>query len=227
MSEIINIALAEDEHLVRRGFTSIINEVENLNVIIAAANGKELVEMVDESDVVPDIVLMDLNMPEMNGVETTKLLQKTNPSIKIIALTSYDSGAFILSMIRIGAAAYVLKNEDPETLIETIQAVVEKGFHYDERVLEVLRDNAVHPIKQTKSVRFEDVHFSRREREVLQLICEQLTTVEISEKLFISPRTVEGHRNNLLLKTGVKNSVGLVIYAIQSGLVEIGPSSNR
>lgn len=220
MREKISLGIAEDEHMVRKGFEAILSEVPHFEVVLSAANGSDLLNTLEKLDELPSIVLLDLNMPETNGVDVMKTLPKKYPDIKVIALTSYDSSSFILSMIKLGAAAYVLKNEDPDSLISAIEAVAEKGFFYDRKVLEVLRENAIHP-SRSRDIYFENIHFSERELEVLKLICEQYTTAEIGDKLFISPRTVEGHRNNLLQKAGVKNVVGLVIYAIQNEIVEM------
>jgi DNA-binding NarL/FixJ family response regulator len=123
-------------------------------------------------------------------------------------------------MIEIGAAAYLGKNADPDEVVETIRMVCEKGFFYNQMVMEVIRDNMTgrNPVKPQRSF---DVELTIREKEVLQLICQELTTQEIGEKLFISNRTVEGHRNNMLSKLGCRNTAGLVVYAIRNGLVEL------
>lgn len=224
MKKMIKIAIAEDEGLVRSGFGAVLKEVENFEVMLNASNGKELIDSLEIATEFPDIILMDLNMPILNGVEATKVIREKHPDIHIIALTSYNSTSFILSMIRIGAAAYILKNENPDSLILAINGVFENGFYYDRKVLEVLKENAIHPTR-SREIQFKYAQLTDRELEVLELICRQFTTVEIGGKLFISPRTVEGHRNNLLQKTGMKNVVGLVVYAIKNELVEIPSNS--
>src|SRR3970282_800551 len=166
MDNHIKIVLVDDEILFRKGVFFLLDREKNIQIIAEASNGVELVTFLNENENHPDIVIMDLKMPLLNGVEATKILHKEYPQIKIIALTSYDSSSFIANMINVGAVSYLVKNSTPQ--------------------------------------------------ELLQLICEQKTTAEIGEKLFISPRTVEGHRNNLLLKTESKNSAGLVVYAIQN-----------
>jgi DNA-binding NarL/FixJ family response regulator len=160
---------------------------------------------------------MDLKMPMLNGVEATKLINKEFPSIKIIALTSYNTKSFIANMIEIGAASYIVKNSSPEEMITTINQVIEKGFYYNEEVLNVIQENLI--TNNRKNIFFEDIILTKREREILELICYQNSTQQIADKLFISPRTVEGHRNNLLLKTDSQNSAGLVVFAIQNKIV--------
>ena len=157
---------------------------------------------------------MDLKMPILNGVEATKIIRKSFPEIKIIALTSYDTKSFIANMIQVGAVAYLIKNTTPKDLIHTINQVAKKGFYYNENVLKTIQETIV-STKNSKG-NLETSFLSPREIEILQLICQQKTTSEIAEHLYLSPRTVEGHRNNLLLKTESRNIAGLVVYAIQN-----------
>jgi DNA-binding NarL/FixJ family response regulator len=161
---------------------------------------------------------MDLKMPLLNGVEATKIIRNDFPEIKIIALTSYNTDTFIANMIHVGASSYLIKNATPNEMIETINEVARKGFYYNDAVLKIINDNSFS--KKNKSKLDEDF-ITNREKEVLQLICEQKSTAEIAEILFISPRTVEGHRNNMMLKSESKNIAGLVVFAIQNQLVTL------
>ena len=163
---------------------------------------------------------MDLKMPLLNGVEATKIIRNDFTDIKIIALTSYNSNTFILNMIHVGASSYLIKNATPKEMILTINEVDRNGFYYNESVLKVIQEEDLNSNKTIKS-RFDDDHLTNRELEVLECICKQLSTNEIAEKLFISSRTVEGHRNNLLLKTESKNIAGLVVYAIHNKIVNL------
>ena len=216
----IKIALVDDEILFRHGIKFIIDREVDLEVVVEAANGSELLDYLANNDNLPDIVLADLKMPVLNGVEMTKILQKKYPEIKIIALTSYDTPAFIANMLDVGASSFILKNSKPEDLLYVIREVAEKGFYYTDKILKTLKEIEV----QNKNVKSElDAAFlSPREIEVLQLICEQKNTAQIAEILFISPRTVEGHRTNLLLKTDSKNIAGLVVFAIQNRITSFG-----
>ncbi|MFT5907820.1 MAG: DNA-binding NarL/FixJ family response regulator [Saprospiraceae bacterium] len=215
----IKIAIADDELLFRRGLRAILSKHEDIDVLFGASDGKDLIQQLQDSKELPEIIITDLKMPEMDGVEATKIIRETHPDIKIIALTSYFSKPFIVNMIAIGAVAYLAKNSTPKLMVQTIREVHAKGFYYNDKVFEFIKEGNTNSISKIKANSFDRTNFSKREMEVIQLICQQLTTVEIAQQLFISPRTVEVHRNNLLLKANVKNVAGLVIYAIQHNLV--------
>ncbi|MDY8138424.1 response regulator transcription factor [Aquimarina sp. 2201CG5-10] len=211
--DIIRLAIADDETLFRQGISFILDKETNIDICIQAENGNDLIKQLEATRELPEIILMDLKMPDLNGVEATKIIHKRFPDIKIIALTSYYSKPFITNMLNQGAVAYLAKNATPTKVIETINQVALKGFYYDENMIEIIEEASINTFKKNK---YDDEEYlTRREREVLKLICEQKTTSEIAEQLFISPRTVEGHRNNLLMKTGSKNIAGLVIHAIE------------
>ena len=219
MDDRIKIILVDDEVLFRKGISFLLDREKNIDIIQEASNGAELITFLNENGNHPDIIIMDLKMPVLNGVEATKILHKDFPEIKIIALTSYDTTSFVANMINVGAVSYLVKNSTPQELLKTINEVALKGFYYNEKVLKVIKetDSSSKNNKSTLDSNF----LTSREIEVLQLICEQKTNVEIGEMLFISPRTVEGHRNNLLLKTESRNSAGLVVYAMQNDIVVI------
>ncbi len=219
MGYAIKIILVDDEELFRSGIAFMIQREPNIEILHQASNGSELLDYLKENTIHPDIILMDLKMPTLNGVETTKILQKKYPKINVIAMSSYDSKAFVANMIHEGASSYIIKNSSPKEMIETINRVATRGFYYNNTTLKIIREEERADIK-TKSVL--DANFlSKREREVLQLICKQQSSAEIAETLFISPRTVDVHRGNLFAKTEVKNVAGLVVFAIQNNLVPI------
>jgi DNA-binding NarL/FixJ family response regulator len=221
MKNTIKIILADDEVLFRKGISFLLDREENFEIIFEVSNGEELISFLKESSIHPDIIMMDLKMPYLNGVETTRIIHEEFPEIKIIALTSYDSKSFIANMINIGAASYLVKNTTPVEMIKTINEVYEKGLHYNEQVLKIIQEGiTTNAVRQHKTL-FDEDYLTNREKEVLLLICKQLNTHEIADKLFISPRTVEGHRNNLLLKTESKNVAGLVVYAIQNKIITV------
>jgi DNA-binding NarL/FixJ family response regulator len=222
----INIIIADDEQLFRSGIRFLLEREPNFNIIYEAENGKELISFINKTEELPNVILMDLNMPEVNGVEATKIIHKKYPEIKIIALTSFGGKSFITNMIDVGASSYLLKNTSPKTVVHTINEVYDKGFYYDEKVLTIIHENIISSSGKRIKSDLDKKLLSKREIDVLELICAQKTTAEIADKLFISPRTVEGHRNNLLLKTQSKNVAGLVIYGIQKKLIEITPDFN-
>jgi DNA-binding NarL/FixJ family response regulator len=219
MKETIKIILVDDEVLFRKGISFLLSREENIEVIFEASDGVELIDFLKGNNPKPDIVIMDLKMPLLNGIEATKIIHRDFSDIKIIALTSYDSKSFIANMIDVGAVSYLVKNATPQELFATIYEVATKGFYYSEYVMDIIQNDLI-ANKKTKCS-FDTGFITSRELEVLQLICKQKSTIEIGEKLFISPRTVEGHRNNLLLKTESKNIAGLVVYAIQNAIVSL------
>ena len=224
MSTKIKIAIADDEQLFRTGMRFMLEKTAEFEIIFEAEDGIQLIDLLKNTETVPDIILMDLKMPNLNGVEATKIIHKDFPNIKIIALTSYGGKTFIINMIDVGASSYLLKNTRPKEVIFTIKEVYEKGFYYNEGVMKMIHDNLLSSSGKKIRSDLDKKLLSKREIEVLELICAEYTTNEIGEKLFISPRTVDGHRNNLLLKTGAKNVAGLVIYGIQKKLIELSSS---
>jgi DNA-binding NarL/FixJ family response regulator len=219
MNAAIKIALVDDEVLFRKGIAFLLQREDNIEIIFEASNGEELITNLNDNEIKPDIIVMDLKMPVLNGVEATKIIRKSYPDVKIIALTSYDTKSFIANMIQVGAVAYLIKNTTPKELIHTINEVAVKGFYYNENVLKTIEETII-STKNSKG-HLETSFLSPREIEILQLICRQKTTSEIADHLFLSPRTVEGHRNNLLLKTESRNIAGLVVYAIQNEIASL------
>ncbi|MBC7557213.1 MAG: response regulator transcription factor, partial [Chryseobacterium sp.] len=183
-----------------------------------ASNGNELISFLQSNkNNHPDIIIMDLKMPGINGVEATKIIHTEFPELKIIALTNYNSKSFVANMIDVGAVSYLVKNATPQELLKTINEVSEKGFYYTDYIIKIIQADVLNS-KKTKST-LDTTFLTAREIEVLKLICSQKSTVEIADVLFISPRTVEGHRNNLLLKTESRNIAGLVVYAVQNKIM--------
>lgn len=214
----IHIAIADDEVLFRKGMRLILEGNEGLRVVIEAENGIDLLDQLANAEHMPDILLLDLKMPKMTGVEVAKRLHKDYPNIKIIVLSTHYSRAFIINMIELSAAAYLPKNSQPKDVLETIHAVIDKGFCYNNEILTIIRENIISKKKLKAQFNF---NLTKREIEVLQLICEQYSATEIAARLFISPRTVDGHRNNLLVKLDCKNVAGLVVVALQHQLVKV------
>lgn len=217
MNSRIKIILVDDEILFRKGISFLLEREKNMEIIFEASNGDELISFLHSNNNHPDIIMMDLKMPVINGVEATKIIRKDFPEIKIIALTSYDSKSFVANMIDVGAVSYLIKNATPQDLLTTINEVALKGFYYTDYIMEIIKEDVL-TNKKVKS-NFDSNFLTKREIEVLKLICFQKSTVEIAEQLFISPRTVEGHRNNLLLKTQSRNIAGLVVYAVQNEII--------
>ena len=219
------MAIADDEALFRKGLGMLIEDFENMEVVLEAADGQDLIDQLEDLEsrekILPDVLLLDLNMPKLNGIEVAKRLQQYYPSIRIIVLSSHFSKAFIINMVEIGAASYLPKNTEPTIMEETIKEVMKNNFHYTKEIMSVIRENMIRKKKVKASF---SKNLTNREVEILQLICEQYTAAEIAKKLYISRRTVEGHRNNLLAKLNCRNIAGLVVYAVQNELVKINPT---
>lgn len=215
----IHVAIAEDQRLFRECLVSLLNGYERIHVNVEAANGKELLELLHAAKPAPMVVLLDLTMPEMNGLETTRHLKKLFPDLKIIILSVHSEERHIVHMVGEGVNGYLVKNSELSEVVQAVQAVYEKGFYFNESVLRAIHSGMAQ--KHEKSYN-PNSPLTAREREILELICQEHTTQEIADKLYLSVRTVDGHRNNLLEKTGARNTAGLVIYALRHDLVQFG-----
>lgn len=214
----IKIGITDDATLFRKGLNLLLEDYDDIDVVLEAIHGQDLLDKLDNGITIPDVLVLDLQMPILNGIETAKRLRETYPEIKIIILSTHYSKAFIINMIEIGASAYLPKDAAPEEFTSTIRNVHNNGFHYNKEVWSIIQANMS---KKKKVKPTFTPSLTKRETEILQLICEQQTASEIAKKLFISRRTVEGHRNNLLNKLNCRNIAGLVVYAIQNQLVKI------
>ena len=193
-----------------------LKQEEQFDVKIIGQNGKELLNYLDQTDEMPDVILLDLSMPELDGVDTLLALNKRENYPRIIILSSHYNPGIIVRTITEGASAFLNKNEKIEEVMRTVLNVAEKGYYFNEYVFNLLRQRRL-----SSKVDQKGIDLTEREIEILKLICEELTNKEISEKLFISSRTVEGHRNNLLIKTGAKNTAGLIIFAIEHDIYKV------
>ena len=215
----IKFAIADDQKLFRKGMTALVSSFDQLSFLFEAENGKQLLELCESEQVKPDIILLDLSMPALNGLETLKILKDQYPDIKVIILTSHEAESFVLATIQAGANGYLAKNAEPEEVEIAIKEVFKNDFYFTLPMLEVMRKGLANKINSSIKLDNEN-KLTPREQEILALICKQLNSHEIAEKLFLSHRTVEGHRNNLLLKTGSRNTAGLVLYALKHKLID-------
>ncbi len=206
----IDILIADDHQMFREGIVSLINSIDGMNVVGEASNGQKSLDFLDENKV--DIVLMDYNMPDLTGLEAILEIRKKKISVKIIMLTMHNKREIIREVLKAGADGYLLKDSSREQLIEAITQVNEGEAYFVEDVKDALVDSFRVPF-ENKVIRL-----TPREKDILNLICAELTTYEIAEKLFISVNTVETHRKNLMSKTNAKNGVGLVKFALSNGL---------
>jgi two-component system, NarL family, invasion response regulator UvrY len=216
----INIALADDHVLLRNGLANLLRELD-YTVVFEASNGKELLEKIQGSQALPDVILMDIKMPVMDGYDTTQWLKTNYPSIKVLALSMYDDENAIIRMLRCGASGYVLKDCDPSELKAAITSVTTKGFYHSEIVTGKLIHTINNLDKPGHSSVTDMLGLNARELEFLKLACTEMTYKEIAEQMYLSPRTVDGYRDALFEKLSIKSRVGLVMYAIKNGIVAV------
>lgn len=213
--ENVSVVIADDHKLFRKGIRSLLEEFHFVGKIYEAGNGLELLALLKLLDVLPQVVLLDIQMPVMDGIEAHKQIRKLYPQLKVIILTMENDEQFIMYMISEGVNGYLLKNAEPEELEEAIRKVYINDFYFPADMARLVIKSA--GLKKTKVQSLPE--FSEREIEVLDLICKEFTAPEIAKKLGISPRTVEGHRRKLLEKSGAKNIAGLVMFAVKNKLV--------
>lgn len=216
MNSKIKIAVVDDQYLFRQGLISLLKEYDKLDVIIEASNGKELLEKMKVKQ--PHVVLLDLEMPLMDGIETTISIKSRYPKVKIIILTMHTDDQFIIHLLEKGASGFLPKDKDIEIVVDAIYSVLEKGYYFDERISKAMVKGLLKTKKANPS--FTAHYLSEKEIVIINLICKEHTNKEIAEKLFISPRTVDTHRENILLKTGAKNTAGIVMYAVKNNLLD-------
>lgn len=203
------VFIVDDHEIFRKGFAMVVSSFDGIELCGEAANGKEFLEMIDKA--AADLVFMDIKMPVMNGVDATKAALEILPELRIIALSMFGEEKYLQSMIEAGAAGFLLKNVKRDELDIAIKIILEGKNYYSEELLSFFTK---------KYISRPEIEISKRELEILQLVAKGMTNQEISDKLFISLRTVEGHKTNLIQKTGSKNIVNLLIYALKHNLIE-------
>lgn len=216
MNSKIKIALADDHELFRKGMKALLSDYPEIEIVAEASNGKELISQIAKTKF--DMVLLDLQMPVMDGVETAEYLQAKHPDIKVIIVTMHNEEGFIHHLISKGARGFLLKNQEIEVVVEAIHAVNENGYYFNETtslamIKGLVEANEIKPVFNVVS------SFTEKELEVIHLISKEKTNKEIAELLFLSPRTIETHRENILKKTKAKNSIGIVMYALKHKII--------
>jgi DNA-binding NarL/FixJ family response regulator len=211
----INVGVVDDQHLFRQGMVSLLKEFENINVMLEASHGKELLVQLHHK--IPDVILLDLEMPVMDGIETTQVLKTKYPEIKIIILTMHNEEEMIVHLIEKGVHGFLPKNENIEIVIDAIYSVRESGYFFNEHVSQAM----IKGLMSTKKIKpaFNPVKLVDKEIEVVKLICKEYTNKQIAEILSLSNRTIDGYRERILKKIGAKNTVGIVMYAVKHGII--------
>jgi len=216
----IKIALVDDQILFREGIASIIKNEKDFFLIMEADNGLDFLTKIKSISELPDILLMDMEMPGMDGMQLNDEIRKKYPSIKVIVLSVHAKERLIARMIQAGASGYLLKNCNKDELLTAVRNVYNNGFYITPNVIQALQSPQANA-KGVTNIQSIPIDLSQREIEVLKLICEEFSNAEIADKLFISVRTVDGHRNNLLAKTGCHNTAGLVLFAVKHHIYEV------
>ena len=222
----IKILLVDDHKIIRDGIKALIQSEANIEIVGECGDGIEVSVFLENNDV--DVVLMDINMPEMNGIEATSVVSEKFPNVGVLALTMHDEEGYISKVLKAGALGYVLKHVGRTELLKAIKKVANKENYFSDDVAAIMMSKYMKqggtsnnpPLKKKSTSLISIDELTKREVEILSLISEEMTNNEIGEKLFISPRTVDTHRRNLLQKLGVKNTAGLVKFAVQNNLVD-------
>lgn len=212
----ISLVIADDHEIFRDGLALMLSRQPHIKLLGQAEDGKELLQLVQEKN--PDLVLTDIKMPRMDGVQAAKQLRQQFPDVRIIALSMYDEENLIVDMLEAGAKGYLLKNADKQEILDAIESVYEdKVFycrHTSAKLASMIVKSKFNPHKKAEQVVFTD-----RETEIIKLICRQHTAQEIGDQLYLSKRTVEGYRTKILEKMNVKNTAGVVVYALKHELI--------
>lgn len=217
MDKTIKVILVDDHKMFREGLSFLLSKSKNIEVIAEAENGEQFIQLLEKQ--YPDVVLMDIDMPKMNGIEATKIALSKYPGIKVIALSMNGDEAYYSKMIHAGAKGFVLKQAGSEELEEAIENVMSGNDFFSPKLMKNIILNMGKAKKVESETRY--INLTDREKETLQLICTGMPIKEIATKLFISPRTVEGHKARIMEKLGAKNTSKLIILAIKNKLIEI------
>lgn len=221
MNHEIRIAIADQDFLARKGFFFILNRKKEFKILFEAESTTQLLNILEHSEILPSIILMDLETSLLKTIETIKMISNKFSTIKIIVFSRSFIESSVIELINAGAVSYLLKNITKEQVIQALKKVQLRGFFYTEKVMDIIHKSLLYRDEKNNENNSGSELLTKREKEVLRLICKQYTANEIANKLFISRRTVEHHRVNLYDKTESKNCVGLVIYSIKNKLIDI------
>jgi two-component system invasion response regulator UvrY len=219
MSNPTKLVLVDDHSLLRNGLASLISNI-GYEVLYECGNGQDLIDKIGKNEL-PDLILMDIRMPEMDGFDTTLWLKKNYPLINVIALSMHDDENCIIRMIRNGARGYILKDASTQELKSAIESVMSKGFYYSDLVSGRLVRSIREDDNEEQNVRKLVLGLNAKEIEFLKLAATELTYKEIAEKMHLSPRTIDGYRDSLFQKLDIKSRVGLVLFAIKNGIIHL------
>ncbi len=208
------IVIVEDHILLSQAIASLVNSFKDFNVLYTCKNGKELLTKLKTPSNIPDIILMDVNMPILNGIETTEIIKNEYPKIKVIALSVEENDITIIKMLKAGAKGYLLKDVEKDVLELALIETIKHGYYHTKDVSNIL----INSLNEDNSSK---IKLKDREIEFIIHTCSEMTYKEIAEKMFLSPKTIDGYRDALFQKLNVKNRIGLVLYAIKNGIYKL------
>ena len=208
------VVVVEDHILLSQAIAGLVNSFDNFKVPYLCKNGKELLTYLKTPQNIPEIVLMDVNMPILNGIETTEIIKKEYPQVNVVALSVEGNDETIIKMLKAGAKGYLLKDVEKEVLETALKEVIDTGYYHTKNVANIL-------INSLNDDSPSEGRLKEREIEFIKLVCSELTYKEIAEKMFLSPKTIDGYRDTLFQKLNIKNKIGLVLYAIKNKIVNL------
>jgi two-component system invasion response regulator UvrY len=221
---IINIAIVDDHNLFRKGLIKLINigdKEGKYNILFEAENGNDLIAKLNHSKLEPDIILMDIDMPDMDGYETVSWLKKHLPDIYILVVSMFESSEHIIRMLKLGVNGYLSKDIEVGDMHTALESIISRGSYYSDFIASIMAD-------ELKNNDFKDINdaedgtnLSEKEREFIKLACTDLSYIQIAEKMYMSPKTIDGYRETLFKRFNVKNRIGLAMFAIRKGLVKV------
>lgn len=216
--EEVRILIVDDHQLILNGISDMLRSLKQFKIVGKANNGKEAVEKAISLD--PDVIFMDISMPVMNGIEATGIITKKLPHVKVLALTQHEENEYVRQILTLGGSGYLLKNSKKEEFVEAINAVMNGKRYLSRQISDQMINDIFTPKKETTSIS-QSIKLTRREKEIIQKIADELSNQEIADDLYISLRTVETHRRNIMQKLKVKSVVSLIKYAAQHGIIDL------
>jgi len=213
----IKILIADDHDLIHNGIINILRPIKRYKVIGKALNGEDAIEKAKQLH--PDIILMDISMPVMNGIEATKVISGSMPGIKILALTQHEENEYVMEILKAGGSGYLLKNSSKKEFVDAIESVLKGNKVFSDKISAQLIDGLVYPTEEKNISKDEEIPLTKREIEIIQKIADDMSNQEIADELHISLRTVETHRRNLMQKLNVNTVVALLKYAAQHNII--------
>lgn len=213
----LKIAIADDQKIFRKGLTAIVNDIKEFDLVFETGNGFDLLHQLSSKK--PDVIIIDIRLPGLNDLKMLDHIKANFENIKILMLSAVDESQYVIKVMKAGANGYLLKNSEPEEIILAIHEVHEKGFYFNKHLsVTLIKELLVQP---PATIGSKEAMLNDREIDILKLICEESTNIEIAKKLFLSVRTVEGYRTKLFEKIGSKKIAGLVIYAVKNGIIHV------